>query len=393
MSGSVGNYEGLLNSDLSALPSPTKVALAKTMGHSSADTMSSADLDAAILSFFAFNSAFPILPVPSKASADSTGDIDSITRFTFEVKNKMAQICIGVLDAWLEAIDKEDERRKEEERSFHNVTKEEEKRAQRLGLSHGLNGYLNEIRTEAALPTQELTFVASAFIIGSHYIGPSSGIVDVASTEKFTVNAQANFMDANIWSRLQETIPTDTAFIANIFVTAVATSVGVEGVLKGKEAQDPKAKAESFARQVLSLINSSGFVSILMNAQVHKTENGIPLTNERKEQNLNMIRAVLLSTALTALYMAKYGGMKGAEFLALVDNNHTFEVGSTGAQVAEQLKAYLGTLPADKQADLKNAFVAFIDSGPADPTKKFAQLFDVGNVLEQMHLNTPDLYV
>ena len=390
MSGSIGNYENLAGTDLSSLPTVTKAAIVKTMGYSSADTMSSAELDIAIMSFFALNSAFPVLPSPS---ADSSDSASSISRLSMESQNKMAKICLGVLDAWLEAIDKEDERRKEEERSFPNVVRAEEKRAQRLGLAHGLNGYLNEIRAQEAQPTQELAFVASAFIIGSHYIGPSAGIVDVASNERFTVNAQANFMDANIWGRLQQTIPTETTFIANLFVTAVATSVAVEGISKGKETQDPKAKAESFARQVLSLVNSSGFVSILMNAQVHKTENGVPLTNERKEQNLNVARAVLLSTALTALYMAKYGGMRGAEFLAMIDSNQGIEKGSQAEQVAGQLRSYLSLLPADKQADLKNAFVAFIDSGPVDPDKKFAQLFDVGNVMEQMHLNKPDLYV
>lgn len=396
-----GQFAGF---DITQLSPTEKAAVAKAFGFPSADSMTQADLNQAIASYFLFNMSFPTLPTPSETN-NSVGGVGSATAgaFALEINNRLQNVTIGVLDKWLDSLKElaEERARKEsspeyraeqDRKSPDAVAKEEAQTNLVHGLVDGLSAYVADLKVSDSInsPSKDLAFIAGALIIGSQFVGNVSGVADVDGTRNAVAfNPQASFMDSAIWNPLSQTgiqIPTDTSFIANLFVTAAALTSAAEGAKQGgkSDPKDPLTRAESFAKQITALVNSEGFVSFLMNMQVHKNENGEPLNNQQKTQNVNTIKAVLLSMALTALYIAKQGGGTGAEFLNMLENGKGYEPGSTEESMVAQLRGVLSALTPEAQATLKGAFAAFIDNGPQDPTKKFAGLFDVGNVFTHL---------
>lgn len=407
MSGpNISDFAQFAGFDISQLSPTQKAEVAKAFGFSSADSMTQAAFDQAIASYFLlFNMAFPALPPPSDEQGNnSVGPVGgtSATALIMAAKNRLLEIAIGVLDSWLDSLKKiADEyarkisspeyRAELDRKSASAVAHEETKTNLVQGLIDGMSAYVADLKVNDSInsPSKDLAYLSGALIIGSQFVGNISGVADPDGRSSVAFNPQASFMDNTIWNPLRQTglmIPTDTSFVANLFVTAAALTSAAEGAKQGAKGdpKDPQARAESFAKQITALVNSNGFISFLMSMQIHKNEKGEPLNNQQKTQNVETIKAVLLSLALTALYMAKKGGGTGAEFLNMLENGKGYEPGSTEESIVAQLRGALGGLSANAQQILKDSFVAFIDNGPQNPTKKFDGLFNVGNVFDHL---------
>lgn len=355
----------------------------KKTGFSSQDSMSTADIAAALAMMWTMNAESPVLVPPSEGS-NKVGAVDGYA-FVMSMCSKYHEICMHVLDAWAENIKAQVEAAKQLEKSPSHVAKVERERAIRLGLVQNVKDYAEQLKIDKN--DGMLQSVASALVITGAFTGLLvKSVVDVASTPLVGITPQIDF-SVNFASQALAPIAEDfRAQLGLIGAWAMGTMatysiLEATGEKPGKQIDD-KTLANKYASKIISLLNSDQLNNFIMALLVNRTENGQPLSNERKAELSAVLKLILLASALAAIYKSKTGKITGEEFLELSDGTSMKPEEGIEAQLVQAIKMQFKDMDEDTKTKVLNALARYMDTDP-----KLAKLFNVGTTFDNVNEN------
>lgn len=226
-------------------------------------------------------------------------------------------------------------------------------------LMNVVSDYVDEVR---GVDANAAAFMVTSLMISAGFIGQimTPGIGDgLVGTNPIIDGA----------SPLGQVLPQDLAhymsLTINLFVSPIIyqTVAEVATLNKGAGAHDLQA-AKDIARQVLDKVNSNEINHFLMALLVSKQEGGEPISNERMTELAQIVKLVMLATALALLYKTEAGAMTSQEFSDLVAGNLPPN-SDEEKELVEAFKAILATLPKEDGGTLLNALTAYMGGRPS----------------------------
>jgi hypothetical protein len=363
--------------------SVTPTTTLKNTGFSSQDSLSASELSASLALMWTMNAQTPVLSPPSEShniSATSGVSASGI----LSMAGKFHEIVMNVLDSWNDSIKKQAEEARQSEKSPSRLAKLDTERRNRLGLIQTVKNYADQLKVDHNQAM--LGSLTSALVITGAFIGiAATNTVNVASTLLVAVTPQINFA-VDYSKQAVSGIGDDfRAQLGLLGAWAMGTMMHYSTVdiladkINGKPV-DERVLADKYATKVLQLINSNQLNQFISGMLANKTDDkGQPLTDERREQLSAILKLVLLSSALAAVYKSKTGKITAQEFLDLVNGKMRPEDGvekQLVSALADQMKLMLP----DEKAKILNALSDYMDSDP-----KLKSFLDVGKTFDDIN--------
>lgn len=366
-----------ISSDIIAAPSVTPAGIAdapSTIGQSQEQQVADST-----------NAMVPMLPYP--VSFQLIGNFKS-----WDLEE--SKIVLNMLSKWNDSVKeaaaeqrKQDADptniRKNEERIFSNVTEALVANASTLvpaSATSNTQANATGLNNETSIPA-----VVTVGLVFAGTGGVRDGIfMDTLSTDMVGVNPSSNQMSQV--AVYTSDMRAELGLLGAAMMQGAAYVAIAKEVLKsdGKKEIDKEVTAKSYAEEIIKLVGSGTFGTMINAIISHQTEKG-PSTNPLLAKNLEaQLKAILLGTALAALYKAeKEGGtgwLTGADFDGLLTGeNTTFGNNKkTMDVVLSLLKEQLASMP-DKGDGVRELLYKYFNDNPAvdvltNPAKVFAQL-------------------
>lgn len=346
----------------------------KKTGFSNKDSLSSSEIEAALLMMYTIYAQNPTLQPPvefNKLGLD--GGILGLTA-------QYHKVVMNVLDSWAENIKKIAATAAEIEKGPQHQSKIEHERKLRLGIVEGVKNYADQLKSSHE--DGMLGSLATALVLTGAFIGAVT-VVDVSSTLLVGVTPQIDAavgFSTHALSPLSETFAAQLGLIGAWAMGTMISYTTLESVVDKQSGKtvDDKTLAEKYATKALKMIVSPELGSFISGMLVSKTEKGAPLTNERQNQLAAVLKMVLLSSALAAVYMSKTGHITSDEFLSLARGTMKPEKGvETDLVVA--IKDLLDDMLPSEKVKILDALASYMDTHP-----KFASFLNVGKTFDSV---------
>lgn len=401
------------------------------------DTIAMAEQLAAM--YFAFQISFPqLLPPSGTGNSNSVNGVSATgatVAFAMATEERMHQITIAVLDKWVESIAAESERRREELHSPRYIAWLEQQSPQfrakmerekpvdedlaikgsteyqswlnslpvqdredqinldkreaiLVGTMNGMESYLNQVRSGDRNAVDSLPFMTATMVVAA--AGISASVPDTSSTTLVSLNMMQDTFNNNYFANF---IPNDMraelGLIGALFSVGAAYYATGAAVADAGEAQKPKGGdfAKNYAEKMIQLTSSPEFTSFLVAVMTHKTEEGQPISEQRMNQLVAIVKAVMLSVALALLY--KLGGMSDKqpgtgwitdkEFAGMLNGNIELKDGTLEGSVKAALQAQLQLMSANTRVSFLTNVLDYMANNP-DVDK----LADIANLIAQI---------
>lgn len=384
ISGSFNTQISGPNGTTPAGPAPTTSAPKKT-GFSNKDSISAAELAASLSMMMGLNAQTPMIPPPSDNNVQSVGSSSANSAFILRMGDQYYKTCTNILDAWSKSLDQQAEETRAAEKSPAKLAKAEALKKENLGLLDSVRGYADQLRSDNN--TQALGTLTSSLMTVGAFIGVATlGVLDASSKMISAVTPQVNFavsLVTQATSSLAEDFRAQLGLIGALSMGTIINYSTVETIyekLSGKSV-DERVLAEKFGLKTIQLINSNQLNLFIEGMLANKTENGKPLTTERKEELAAALKLIMLASALAAVYKAKTGKITDQEFLdlALARGNMKPE-GEIEKQLVSLIKDQIALMSPTEKFKILNALGSYMDSDP-----KLKSLFDVGNAFDDVN--------
>lgn len=348
---------------------------AQSVGFTDHDTISSASIDAAMMMQFVSSAQYPILVMPSS----DQGNVGSISPelVVLRASAKFHEIATAVLDAWSESIKKMADERLKKEKDPDTIAKINDERQQRLGLVEGFKTfYAKEVERDNNNNIDTLSFVTSSIVLTGAGAVIGAGVVDVASTSMVAVTPQVESL-GSLAAQTVGMFPGDSraelgllgALMMNgAFYAANADQIADK---QGGKVVDDKTLAANYASKILKLVNGDQLESMIRGV----------LGDRYDASNSAMVKCVMLSSALAAMYKAEAKWITGQEFTDLVKGNMEPK-SALEAQLVQTMLAELSKMGPQQQETVLAALGRYMDSNP-----KFESFFDIGKMLDKVAEN------
>lgn len=153
--------------------------------------------------------------------------------------------------------------------------------------------------------------------------------------------------------------------------------IAAKGATGDKEKPKDNVFAQGYAKNMISLVNSSSFNSYLMAIVTQNIPKGQTVSPESAFERIAMVKMILLSSALAILYQAEAGKMSGEEFAGMLNGTIKFEAGNIRANLVSLIRANLDIVKDPKvRSAILNSLLEFFDTDPSIETlSKPAELF------------------
>lgn len=234
------------------------------------------------------------------------------------------------------------------------------------GLGQGLGDYLTRVKTTDP--------AALSFMVGTMAIGASVRF-DSATGSQVTaggglVNPVGGVAD-HVLPRVMPTYSVELGALGTLFGVGTVYFTMGKTVALGVTPTDQNFThkyARNYAEQMLKVVNGSEFNSMAMAMVTAQSTENEPLSEKRKGELVNVIKVVMLSSALILLYKTessfkgKGGGITEQEFAALVSGN-TKSKGLT-ADLGGQIRELLDGLPKGESQRLFAALQSYVATNP-----------------------------
>jgi hypothetical protein len=353
----------------------------KITGFSSQDSLSASELAASLTLMWTMNAQTPVLSPPSEVNKiQSTDGYSGILSLT----GKFHEIAMNVLDSWNDSIKKQAEEAKQAEKSPSHLAKLDNERRNRLGLIQTVKTYADQLKLDHNQAM--LGSLTSALVITGAFVGvAASSVVNVASTLLVAVTPQINFA-VDYSKQAVSGIGDDfRAQLGLLGAWAMGTLIHYSTVetladkIDGKSV-DEKVLADKYATKVLQLINSNQLNQFISGMLANRTDDkGQPISEERREQLSAILKLVLLSSALAAVYKSKTGKITDQEFLDLATGKMKPEDG-VEQQLVSAIKEQLEAMLPDEKSKVLDALATYMDSDP-----KLKSFLDVGKTFDSVN--------
>lgn len=417
-------------------------------GYSNKDTLSKSELETLAAMMFLAN--IPMLPFPANL-VEKGSDVAAIggvtgtkNEFMMEIALKMDAIKVQILNGWqknLEEIAKMTEQELksprylawQQQQSIAYVANVETQSAikgslasfqsflnslaptdriqemdsnqqymLRVGLANGLENYQQSVNSGSAAAAEALPFVAASMIIGGAFIGQFAAkpAIDAAA------NPHIQFMQDSI-NLFVPLIPSDMraelGLLGALFASGALATAGASNLAelaKGGKAPNDHELAIKYSENIVQLLNNGVISSFVLGSMKNKMDGTNPLSEERKQELLSMVKISLLTTVVGALYKANTKWITGQEFLDLIKGNMKLkEVDANGyvtkyllskesveqlEKVLPMINAELNRLPPSERAKMEERLAQYMDTNP-----NFERFFDVNKSISSSFQSTP----
>lgn len=366
--GQVGGSGGVVPS----LGAESQAPQVKKTGYSENDVLSSAALEEAILTHMVRNADVPVLD--SSIADSAVGEVsDSGSRFAMMQMESLHKIAMSVLDAWSDNIKEIVEKSRREESDPFYLAKLEEARKDRLGMVETFRSAVENISNSGN--PDALAFATTSLVITAGFTGYNAGVTDVVSTNMVSFTPQVDEISGvfNQQAALQgNDMRAELGMLGTLMINLAVRYTEIEG-MKAPKLLDPKLAASSYADKILKIVNSDQIGTFLMALLVSKGEKSDQVSPGRVAQLSATVKAILLATALAALYKATYGGMTSQEFKDLMTGKMPPKTDQETTLVAH-LSEHLATLEPSQREALLDGLATWASSAKLsfDHNKAFA---------------------
>jgi len=346
------------------------------IGFSNKDSLSASEIEAALSMMWTIYAQNPTLPPPVEFNK-----LSSIDGGILGLSAQYHKIIMNVLDSWSENIKKIAATSAEIEKGPQHQLKIEHERKLRLGIVDGVKNYADQVKSsrEDGL----LGSLASALVLTGAFIG-SVTVVDVSSTLMVGVTPQIDAVVGfanHALSPLSETFAAQLGLIGAWAMGTMISYTTLESVVDKQSGKtvDEKTLAEKYAGKALRMIVSPEFERFISGMLEPRTEKGEPLSEERQNQLAAVLKMVLLSSALAAVYMSKTEHITGDEFLALAKGTMKPEKG-VETELVNAIKDLLDAMLPSEKVKILDALASYMDTHP-----KFSSFLNVGKTFDSVN--------
>jgi hypothetical protein len=393
-----------------AIPADSISKSSASDGGKSAPAIDSPELEQAAYIFWFGNNQMLLQNYEGNSVEELTPKIVAM-----QLKNDMMAITQKVLDEWTKSIHEQGEQmlRKLKSQQYQN---------ERERNSLNYESYLKTVSTEqklnleefnrfnpaaAAPPHVEATlkldevlsrtqndskFVdASPFILGSAInstartdVQPAVGQLNVGPLDVTPIRDGVN----SVLGSVASSYSVDLAAVASLYATGAMNLAAINTFPVAAAAEPPKIDYEysrNYAKQILKVVNDSEFNSFAMAIISHTTPEDQQLQKGQITALTRYLKIALLSTALAFLHSMETsfkgvgGGIKGPEFMALMQNDGPADLNDPKGQLISQIKDELSQVP-EQSSQLLASIDAWLDQTNNIGLMKVSPLFNMMRV-------------
>lgn len=304
-------------------------------------------------------------------SQDGRLIVINLAAFSYSLQNQYYQIIISMLQKWGESIRLEAERIREELRSPALLNRKAAELHYQIlaGLERALSEYQKRLQIN---PSAMAPFMMGSLAIGSTLLG------DYLKQITGGANGGNSILSA-VTQMGRPLIDVNPAlgFFGALFGTGAAYQSGAAaGLNMGRVSPEvvTKQSAREYGVNMMKLIDSADFNLLLNAAVILSVRDGATISVKDREELVNGLKFVLLTTALALIYKSETGKITDMEMAALLTN----KIAVNDEPVMQALKNQILDLK-DNLGQLKlpmvNATLAYLNSDP-----KMNELLDFINV-------------
>jgi hypothetical protein len=329
-----------------------------------------------------------------------------------QLKNDMMAITQTVLDQWTKSVHEQGEAMRRELKSQQYQAEIErnslnyETYLKTLSTDQRLNvEEFNRFNPASAPPphmeaTQKLdevlsrtrndpTFTdASPFILGSAInstartdVPPAVGQLNVGPLDVTPIRDGVN----SVLGSVATSYSVDLAAVASLYATGAMNLAAINTFPVAAAAEPPKIDyeyARNYAKQILKVVNDSEFNSFAMAIISHTTPEDQRLDQGQVAALTRHLKISLLSTALAFLHSMETsfkgvgGGIKGPEFMALVQDGAPVDLNDPKGQLISQIRDELSQVPG-QSSQILASIDAWLDQTNNIGLMKVSPLFNM----------------
>lgn len=256
----------------------------------------------------------------------------------------------------------------------------------------------------SASDSTTLPKIAGAATIGSDITTNPVGIADPATAKALASDPyQGGITQISPAMGVAVDYTAAAAMVASLIGTTVMLASSAEclknSIVEGTPVHNLNF-AKDYAENMVALVSGPGFNNYVMAMVLQKTNNSQPLGPQDQQNVVNMMKAVLLTTALVLLYRAYVGGgqeaelgsMSGGEFLSLVKGGSAdgktaglIPDGDPNKPTFDKLAAAINQSLADNSDAVLNLLANYVESKP-----NVKSLLDVTSVFQRIQDLLPE---
>lgn len=245
---------------------------------------------------------------------------------------------------------------------------------QQIGPINAAASYVEATRHGKIEASAAIPLVAASIAIGMTETGRVVTAKEIGNITDITSTAFKEMWDKTT-ANLPMEIPPDMGIIAALFMvrqTAETMAMSVSGGQGGKQA-DLKQFANDYAKLVMQLVGKKDLDNIGKDVLAGKTD--------RPEEGVALLKVSFLATAMALLYKADTGDtLNGEKFAALLNTREPPKESDTLGVLATLMRFHLSSLPADTRVRVIENLMAYMDTKPkvedkmAEAAKLYASL-------------------
>lgn len=308
--------------------------------------------------------------IPPNLYSINNNDPNAIASVGLSINQSQHNTIMEMLDSWIENV---------------KQIKEESERAdlKRMidGVSIAFHSYQHSVSPtlDKNFPTFSVGVVLGA--IGIHEAFVSTPLTQVAMNPIIDMAVTAV---PQVLGDMRAELGLLGAFVIFGFGLQYASAAG-QARNDANQKMDEKAAAKNFAEQVMSAISDEGFNTYLMAIVSQSSTGGQPLTDQGQAQSVAIIKIMLLSLALAALYNAEAGAMTGDEFVAMFKDPQkdpsaiVLKEGDPKQEFIDGIKSLMSILDENQIRRFYESMMEYFDSRPSisdlmNPSKSFSAI-------------------
>lgn len=224
--------------------------------------------------------------------------------------------------------------------------------------------------------------MTSMLVISASFIGNVGGSMQAMPASETPFNVICDSIGP-----IQNMIPSDMraelGLIGAMFATGAMYQAAVVTVAKGVAGPNIDLKfAKNYAAQTIGWIKSEEFNNFLGAMFIGKTENGQPITEERKKQIAAIMKVTLLMNALALIEKVQIGHLTGEELKAMIDPEGAIKIGANDsrAPLIQLIRENLKQMTEPQKEELLSSLFAYYETQPkleklTEPVNDFKALF------------------
>jgi hypothetical protein len=314
---------------------------------------------------------------PSEAAAllamfySGVPTLPTIGKLENDIKVASSEISLKVLQTWGDNQREIAERIKEEEKTPAGQARKEEERSLREGLDRSIKDFSEAVRRGSPAAKENVSFVAASFMITPVLMGYAPSM-DTVSTSMVKTSVIVNTV-RDITAHLDEVIPANYKAVLEALAATLFNGLRTEAALRSlaannkAEATDPKYMAIQLARRALELAKGDALNHFFSN----------------QPRLVAMLKLLILTASLAALYKALLGGMSRAELKGLLDDLKNQRAPTISNDLLNSvligIDAQLQLLGDDREK-VWNSILSYIESGP-----DLSKFFDIKDLVKHLY--------